>query len=296
MTEAKQRQTKALVLGGGGTTGVAWEIGIILGLHDGGIDVIDAGLVVGTSAGSVVGAQITSGFPLEDLYARQLQPLEETKEQVVQLDMNALMQVFAAGIGAPDAQTARARIGAAALAVKTMPEEERLDIIASRLPVQEWTHTQRLVITSVDAQTGEWIKFDRDAGVSLALAVSASCAVPGVYPPVTIEGHRDIDGGVRSGTNADIAKGYQRVLVLRAETLDVSVLDPQHTTPFMVFEDELAELELADSRVLVITPDEASTVARGPNPLDSSRRTISAKAGREQGRLLAESVRRFWIE
>jgi NTE family protein len=296
MTEARYQQTKALVLGGGGTTGVAWEMGIILGLHDGGIDVIDAGLVVGTSAGSVVGAQITSGLNLEDFYARQLQPLEETKEQVVQFDMNELMQVFAAGIGAPDAQTARARIGAAALAVKTMPEEERLAIIASRLPLQEWPNKQRLVITSVDAQSGEWVKFDRDIGVPLALAVSASCAVPGVYPPTTIDGHRYIDGGVRSGTNADIAKGYQRVLILRAETLDVSALDPQHSTPFVSFEDELAELERAGSRVMVIIPDEASTEARGPNPLDSSRRTISAKAGREQGRILAESVGRFWIE
>jgi NTE family protein len=296
MTEAKQRQTKALVLGGGGTTGIAWEMGIILGLHDRGIDVIDADLVVGTSAGSVVGAQITSGLTLEDLYARQLQPLEETKEQVVQFDMHEAMQVFAAGIGAPDVQTARARIGAAALAVKTMPEEERLEIIMSRLPIQEWPHEQRLIISSVDAHTGEWVMFDRDAGVPLALAVSASCAVPGVYPPTTIGGHRYIDGGVRSGTNADIAKGYQRVLVLRAETLDVSALDPQHTTPFVTFEDELAELERTGSQILVITPNEASAVARGANPLDSSRCAISARAGREQGRLLAESVRRFWVE
>jgi len=292
MTEANQQQTKALVLGGGGTTGVAWEMGILLGLQDGGIDVIDANLIVGTSAGSVVGAQITSGFPLKDLYARQLQPLEETKEKVVQLDMNELFRVFAAAIGAPDVQTARARIGA----VKTMPEEERLEIIASRLPVQEWPNKQRLVITSVDAQTGAWVTFDRDGGVSLVLAVSASCAVPGVYPPVTIGEHRYIDGGVRSGTNADIAKGYQRVLVLRAETFDASALDPQHTTPFVAFESEQAELEQAGSQVLVITPDEASAVARGPNPFDSSRRAISARAGREQGRLLAENVRRFWIE
>ncbi len=296
MTEVEQQHTKALVLGGGGTTGIAWEMGILLGLYDGGIKVIDAELVVGTSAGSVVGAQITSGFSLENLYARQLQPLEETKEQVVQFDMNELMHVFAAGSGAPDAQTARALIGAAALAVKTMPEKERLDIIASRLPVQEWPTQQRLVITTVDAHTGEWVQFDRDAGVPLAQAVSASCAVPGVYPPVTIGSHRYIDGGVRSGTNADIAKGYQRVLILRAETLDFSAVDSQQKTPVVKFEDELAELERTGSQVLVITPDEASAVARGPNALDASRRAISAQAGREQGRLLAESVKHFWEE
>ena len=296
MTEANQQRTKALVLGGGGTTGIAWEMGILLGLHDGGIEVIDAELVVGTSAGSVVGAQITSGLSLEDLYARQMQPLGETKEQVVPFDVNEVMHVFAAGSGAPDAQTARARVGAAALAASTMPEKERLDIIASRLPDQEWPRTQRLIITAVNAQTGEWVMFDRDAGVPLALAVSASCAVPGVYPPTTIEGHRYIDGGVRSGTNADIAKGYHRVLILRAETLDFSAVNPQQTTPAFTFEDERVELEQAGSHVLVITPDEASAKARGPNALDSSRRTISVQAGREQGRLLAESVKRFWKE
>jgi NTE family protein len=296
MTEENQRRTKALVLGGGGTTGIGWEMGIILGLHDGGIDVIDADLVVGTSAGSVVGAQITSGLTLEALYDRQIQPFEKTKEQVVPFDISKAWPVFTAGSGAPDAQTARARIGAAALAMKTGPWEERLEIIKSRLPVQEWPNKQRLAIVSVDAQTGEWIMFDRDAGVSLALAVSASCAVPGVYPPAAIEDHRYIDGGMRSGTNADIAKGYQRVLILRAETFDVSALDPQHTTPFMTFEEELSELEQAGSQVLVITPNAASAEARGSNPLDASRSAISAKVGREQGRLLAESVKHFWRE
>ncbi len=64
----------------------------------------------------------------------------------------------------------------------------------------------------------------------------------------------------------------------------------------MTFADELAELERTGSRTLVVTPDEASAAARGPNALDSSRRAVSARAGREQGGLLAESVRRFWLE
>ncbi len=274
MTEELQQHSKALVLGGGGTTGIAWEMGVLLGLHDGGIEVNDAALVVGTSAGSVVGAQITSGSLLEDLYARQLLPLEETKEQVVQFDLNEVMHVFSAGIGAPDAQTARARIGAAALAVKTMPEQERLDIITSRLPVQTWPTTPRLIITAVDAHTGEWVLFDRDTDVPLALAVSSSCAVPGVYPPMTIGDHRYIDGGVRSGTNADIAKGYRRVLILRAETLDFAAMDPRQTTPVVTFDSELAELEGSGSQVHVSRPDSASAGTRGPNPLDSIRRAV----------------------
>jgi NTE family protein len=296
MTEEQRQQTWALVLGGGGTTGVAWEIGVIQGLFDGGVDVSGAQLVVGTSAGSTVGAQMTSGSALEEVYANQLRPLEETKEQVVQLDMRALVRVFTAGRGAPDAQTARARIGEAALATETMPEQERLDIIASRLPNKQWPIEQQLVIIAVNARTGEWVKFDRDAGVPLTQAVAASCAVPGVYPPVTIGTERYVDGGVRSGTNADVAVGYRRVLILRAETLDFSTMDGQQSTPFMTFEDELAALERSGSKTMVITPNEASVVARGPNALDASRRAISAQAGREQGRALAEQVKHFWAD
>jgi NTE family protein len=294
VAEAMKQSDKALVLGGGGTTGIAWETGLLLGLRDGGMNVTDAGLVVGTSAGSVVGAQITTGLDLEALYALQLQPIEQTKEQVVPFDFAALMQVFTAGAGAADAQTARARVGAAALAVKTMPEEARLEIIAARLPVHEWPNKQRLAITAVDTQTGAWVIFDHNAAVPLALAVAASCAVPGIYPPITIGDHRYMDGGVRSGTNADIAKGARRVLIVRAETLDASAM--AGNIPHLTFEEELAELQQADSQSLVITPDEASTAARGPNPLDASRRALSVQAGREQGRSLAASVRQFWMD
>jgi NTE family protein len=292
MTEAIP--AKALVLGGGGTTGIAWETGLLLGLRDGGVNVTDAGLVVGTSAGSTLGAQITTGLDLEALYALQLQPIEQTKEQVVPFDFVALGRVFTAGAGAEDAQTARARVGAAALAIKTMPEAARLEIVAARLPVQEWPHKQRLAITAVDTQTGAWVIFDRISAVPLALAVAASCAVPGIYPPVTIGGHRYMDGGVRSVTNADIAKGARRVLIVRAETLDVSAMGAN--IPHLTFEEELAELQQAGSKSLVITPDEASAAARGPNALDASRRAVSVQAGREQGRSLAASVRQFWTD
>lgn len=294
MNEAHQQHTKALILGAGGSTGRGWEIGLLLGLHDGGIELTNADLVVGTSAGAIVGAQITSGLSLEDLYARAIQPLEKTKEPIVPVTMEKALPVLMAGLGAPNAQTARARIGAAALAAQTPSEEERLKSIASQLPVQQWPDKQRFVITCVNAQTGVQMAFDRTAGVPLVLAVSASSTVPGVYPPITIGTYRYIDGAVRSGTNADLAKGYQLVLVLRADTFDMSTVDPQQRTPFMSFEEELAELEQSGSRILVITPDEASAAARGPNMLDSSRNAISARAGREQGRRLAANVRNFW--
>lgn len=294
MTEATGKATRALVLGGGGTTGIAWELGVLLGLYDRGVDVTGVELVVGTSAGAAVGAQITSSLGLEELYARQLLPLEETREQVVKFDWEVLGRVFTAGAGAVDAQAARARIGAVALEAPTMSEEERLEIIAARLPDQTWPERQQLVVTAVDTQTGEWVTFHRASGVPLVQAVAASCAVPGIYPPVTIQGRRYMDGGVRSGTNADIAQGYTRVLILRAEVYETPEPEGQPATPHVTFADELAELLQAGVQVLVITPDESSVEARGPNPLDASRRAGSAQAGRAQGQHMAESVASFF--
>ncbi len=295
MTETQQQATKALVLGGGGTTGTAWEIGLLLGLHESGVAVLDADLVIGTSAGSVTGAQITSGLPLEALYARQLQPVEPAKERIVPLDWTALAQLFAASDGARDAREARARIGAAALTAPTMSEEARLEIIADRLPVQHWPNKPRLLIPAVDAHTGELIVFDQASAVPLILAVAASTAFPGISPPTTIGDHRYIDGGFRSATNADLAQGAQRVLVLSPVTFDLSAQDAQARPSYMMtFEDEQAQLQQAGTQVLVITPDEESVRAKGPNPSDSSRLAPAAKAGRTQGQRLSESVKRFW--
>jgi NTE family protein len=298
MTETQQQQTKALVLGGGGSTGNAWEIGVLLGLQEGGVDVSDAALVVGTSAGSIAGAQLTSGIALEEFYKLQSTLQERDKGQPVPpMDATALLRMMAPGRGAPDERTARARVVEVAVAAKTISEKERLKNVVSRLLVQQWPRSQRLAVTAVNARTGELVHFTRDSGIPLEIAIAASCAVPGFYPPTTIGGSRYVDAGVRSGTNADIAAGYQRVLILRAEMVfDVSALDPQEAIPVVTFDDELAELQRSGSQVMVITPDEASAIAKGPNMLDTSRRTVSAEAGRQQGRSLAERVKSFWRE
>ena len=133
------KPSKALVLSGGGITGIAWELGILLGLEECGVHVTDADLIVGTSAGSSVGAHIISETSLEQLYKLQLIPIVETKESQVQFDGNEFRKMMAAAImSSPDSQTARAHIGEAALAATTMSEKERLELIASRLPNHEW--------------------------------------------------------------------------------------------------------------------------------------------------------------
>lgn len=284
-----KRVNKALVLGGGGVTGVAWELGVLAGLSDTGLDLRDADLIVGTSAGSVVGAQITSGVELDSLYTAQLTPPEQSAEQFVDFNPEA-MQAFGRlmSAGPMDAQSMRARIGAYALGAQTVPEAERRAIIAARLPVQTWSSDHALLIVAVDAQTGQERIFDREAGVSLVDAVAASCAVPGVWPPATIDGRRYIDGGMRSVTNADLARGYERIIILSP----TGMVD---MGPLGNLQDEVTLLEREGGTVEVVTPDAASVQAIGPNVLDPARREASALAGREQGRELAASLRLMWL-
>ena len=206
---------RALVLAGG-VAGIAWELGVLRGLQDADSElagrVLAADLVIGTSAGSAVAAQITSGVPLADLYDRQLSP--ESAEIEVQLDMEDLLARFtAAGAGASTPDDAMRAIGALALDTDTVAEPVRKAAIAARLPVPDWPD-RPVLLPAIDALTGELTVFSRDSRVALVDAVAASCAVPGIWPPVTINGRRYIDGGVGSATHADLAAGYDRILVI----------------------------------------------------------------------------------
>lgn len=294
MTEKSEKKSKALVLSGGGITGIAWELGILFGLKESGVDVTDVNLIVGTSAGSSVGAQLTSDLSLEELYNLQLAPIEKTKETQVKFDGHEFKKMMAAAImSSPDSQTARARIGEAALSAETIDEEKRLELMASRLPNHNWNPEQNFIINTVHAHTGEWVTFDQNSDVPLLLAVAASSAVPGIYPPTTINGERYIDGGMSSGTNADLAKDQEIVLILVAEpSMTIPAMGP--TMHRITFEDELKVLKDSGSQVMVITPDEYSLESKGPNPLEPSSRRSSAEAGRKQGNKIAEDVRKFW--
>jgi NTE family protein len=150
-------------------------------------------------------------------------------------------------------------------------------VIESRLPSRQWP-ARALKIVAVDADSGEPRVFDSSCGVSLLDAVTASCAVPGIWPPATIDGHRYIDGGVRSAANADYAVGASRVLVL--VPLGTAELFPSD----MPFARAIEELRVGGAEVAIVAPDEASKAAIGANPLDPSTRRPAAEAGRVQGR------------
>lgn len=278
-------QRTALVLGGGGITGIAWEIGVLAGLAEAGVDLSNADLVVGTSAGSVVGAQLTSGAALEWLYERQLEPPE--REKVARMTRAALARYGWAMLRSRGKDVEfRRRVGALALAAEkaglTPPEQERLDVIGARLVSTQWPE-RALIITTVDAVTGEFRTFDRDSGVPLLQAVAASCAVPGVYPPVTIDGRRYVDGGMRSAANADLAQGYDRLVVLAPI--------PRGVGPVASVDAQVTGMV---SRVAVVVPDRASRTAIGRNVLDPAARAPSARAGRAQAKDVVEGVAEAW--
>jgi len=268
---------RALVLGGGGVAGIAWITGLLTGLADAGDDVTGADLIIGTSAGASVAAMLGSRLPLADLFARQSDPALQSAELMAELDV-AKMTVEAAVYlrGATTAAEIQRRIGAYALAAETVPEARRRAVIESRLPIRDWPD-RRIQVTAIDAATGELAVFDAQSGVSLVDAVTASSAVPGVWPPVTIGGSRYIDGGVRSADNADLASGFGRITVISPLGFDPRMQSP------LPLRDVVARLRAEGSDVTVIVPDAPSAAALGANPLDPATRTPASKAGRAQG-------------
>jgi len=266
--------THALVLAGGGVTGVAWETGVLLGLRDAGHDVIaNLDLVVGTSAGSTVGAQILSCTDLTDLYAGQT--AENHNEISPQLDLEALAIIFGEmALGGTTTDEQRMSIGELALRSNTVDEPTRRAVIEKRLPSHDWSTTP-LILTAIDALTGEFVTWSKDSGVSLVDAVTSSCAVPSVWPCVTVNGRRYYDGGLRNSANAYLARGHT----------DVIVIAPMTGGPSPIVTAELDELKASGSTIRMIVADAEAIEAMGPNSLDPRFRRVAAEHGRRQGRI-----------
>ena len=281
---------RALVLGGGGVTGIAWELGIIAGLIDLGVDLRDADLVVGTSAGSTVGAQILGTDDIEALYAEQTSgpgkeirpPSGATLGFMARLAVMMLHSRFEKHEN--PLRTYGMRAGAFAKKVHTISPAERLAVIESRLPSLEWPGG-RLLITAVNAETGERRVFDRRSGVGLLDAVAASCAVPGVWPPVLIGEELCIDGGVCSPANADLAVGSERIVALAPL--------PRGGLPGTSVDEQIGALGGGISSVIII-PDKPVQEAIGRNPLDPRSRVAAAQAGRGQAARVVDLVASVW--
>jgi NTE family protein len=291
---------RALVLGGGGASGNAWVIGVVAGLFDLELDVTGADLIVGTSAGATAAAQLSSATRPPELLANILaeapppasRPAASEGGRVPTRPAANLLEITGAIISAAkDAAEMRRKVGAA-LDWTGMSDDSRHTqwraTVAARLPSRHWPD-RPLLVTAVDARTGEPVVFDRHSGVDLVDAVAASCAGGFAY---RIDDRRYIDGGYRANENADLAAGYARVLVL-------SPLSgrSRHRSEWGTHLSAQADvLRARGSRVEIVIPDTsfASALGMGMNIMDLSRRGPSAQAGYEQGRALAERLTGFW--
>ena len=273
--------TLALVLGGGGVAGIAWETGVLAGLAAEGVDVTIADRIIGTSAGSVVGSQIASSIAVEDLCNAQME--ESVPERFVPYCLQEERERWARITDdAEDPAAAMRRIGEYAVASATASEGERLSIIEARLPRPEWPEKE-LILTSVDIHSGLLKTWSQRDGIPLSHAVAASCSMPGAWPPVTIAGRRYIDGGIESATHATLAEGCDACLVIAPV--------PSGLWGNRNVDAELEALSPASSALIV--PDEASIRAFGRNPLDPATRVPAARAGRNQGAAEAERIAAF---
>ncbi|AYG04139.1 patatin-like phospholipase family protein [Gryllotalpicola protaetiae] len=299
-TDSSSAHARALVLGGGGAAGNAWLIGVIAGLSDAGVEAADAELIVGTSAGATAAAQVTSA-PIAELFDAVLQPVPQRQAPprgsggrpaaFNQSDhLERLRCIIASADSAADM---RRKIGAAALEADAGADPSAAArwraTVAARLPRQEWPE-RSIRITAVDPVTGDGVVFDRNSGVELADAVAASTSNGFGLPPYRIGERRFIDGGYRRNENADLAAGFERVLVL--SPLGGRTLHPLEWG--MQLAAQVDELRAGGSRVETILPDAASLDAFGGNMMNLAARPAAARAGFEQGRSVAVRLTGFW--
>jgi NTE family protein len=263
----------------------------------------DADLFVGTSAGSIVGAMLAHGRPTAELLATQHAIASEDAPRGTTdgaYDLAPLIQQFIK-LYTSDAppQQLRAEIGQFALQAKVaMAEDEWLETFRTSdlIATGEWP-TKPYICTAVDAESGEFVAWSKEKGVPIARAIASSCCVPGIFPPITINGRKYIDGGMKSATNAELAAGHDRVIVVsvtagmeRAATAFPAIAERAKKR----MDDELGAITSAGGEVKMIIPDAESQAAFGTNLMDFNRRGEIADAGLRQGKLEAAALREFW--
>lgn len=281
---------RALVLGGGGPVGLAWQAGLVSGLVAMRIALDQADTIIGTSAGAIVGAELALGLDLK--LGSQLQastaPLSAN-------GMAALIRASAEALTAPVPEPSRQRIGAFALQAET-PDEEQAMRRVDRLADRPWPASLRA--TAVNVRTGASVVWDNKSGVPLNRAVASSCALPGVWPPITINDARYMDGGIRSMLNADLASGHDIVVVISCFPLSLPEdfkNDDQRALNARLHS-EITSLQEAGARVVVIEPSKALMLLTqgGSRMLDVSLAPEAFKIGAQQAAEAINYVQPVW--
>ena len=289
-------RSRAVVLGAGGPVGRAWQSGLVAGLIEREIDLGDASLIIGTSAGAVVGAQLAlkQGFGAPPKIAAAIASAPPPVHSDGMADLGAAM---ARAAQSPEPELIRAEIGKMALSAQTISEEASVSrSMFAPFVGQPWPNQFRA--TTVNARTGKLQVWDASSGAPLERALAASTAVPGIWPPITINGERYIDGGVRSMLNADLAIGSD--IVIAVSCFPLTARDKAVPAFFTAMNAApLAELDaLRDSgaTLTVIEPHSEFLVLtkHGAAMMDSNLVPEAYRLGHINGLGEAESVGRVW--
>jgi NTE family protein len=261
----------AVVLGPGGPAGTAWLAGLAAGLRHEGVDLSSADLIVGTSAGAIVGAILASA---EDP-ARLAAPPPLPDLGGVRTDPRRLAEVFAT-LSDPALGRAEAlrRVGRLAVTASTGEQEAAIARMQFLIGTVEWPD-RPLLIPSVDAGTGKAMIWDRQGTASLAEAVAASTAFPATAPPVTVNGRRYIDGALRAGSNADLAGAA-----------DVTIIAEPAAHAFGP-----SSVAAGTGAVVRLIPDAKAIEVFGPDISDLASWAPAYKAGVRQAPGAAERIR-----
>lgn len=303
MTESSSSAPRrGLVLGGGGVLGAAWAVGALQAIEEvHGIDPREFDVIVGTSAGSVLGALVGAGVSIEALRDHQRgAPITEgplagylwdyetatggRRPSMPRLRGPGSVRLMASSLrhGLKMPPTA---VLSAFMPVGNGSLERVGHLIDAITPFGEWSPHQALWIVAMDYEAGHRVVFGRDdaPAAPLADAVMASCAIPGWFEPVSIESRTYVDGGAWSATSADVlaAQGLDEVYVV-APMVSFETDEPDSLLSRLERRwrgsvtrrcaSEVEELRESGARVTVLGPGREDLEAMGGNIMDGRRR------------------------
>ena len=276
----------AIVLGGGGSLAIGWELGYLLTLSNQGIDVRHADLMIGTSGGAQAATGLTSDKSFDVIYDEQIAP--KSNETPPVKDMSGIFERYAQiQEHSKSPKEWIENYSVYALEDHKFNESVHITRLEHRIKGIEWP--SNLMITAINARKAERVALTSDSQVNLHRAMASSGSLPGVWPATTIEGDKHFDGGCHSMENADLAKGAKKVLIL-IENYNFNYLE---------LEDAIKELEESGAKVKLITPSKAvfdKLNELGGNTVDPSIRPDIFKAGEAQALEDVEKIRSFWNE
>ena len=283
--------TRALVLGGGGAVGVGWQTGLVTGLREAGIDLAGAEATVGTSAGALVGALLSSGRDVTGALTTLAALGQSIDRDALAAGDEAFLRARRQARLDTDPRQALRTVGRAAQEASAPPEDVYLGMFGT-LDGTAWPAGFRC--TAIDTDTGDLVVWDQESGVPLLHAVASSCSIPMLFPTVTIKGRHYMDGGILNPLNATAAPPADVLLVLSCQPLGSrgagaeSALAASAATP----DAELAQLR-ETRRLVAVEPDFSDTGAPA-NGMDPDSAIQALRIGKRQAEREAAAIQAVW--